>query len=585
MLNGTFEELRDKALEDLGKFYDVRPETLTNKTNGDYSIERTWKVKTEIEIFDKITDIEFIVKFDTDFPLSFPNIYLSKEDYNLYCSFPHIDSNKFICTFDKQKSRPDFNKPSEVLYQSIQQAKKIIKDGAEQKNFEDYDSEFIAYWKSRYENGLIRSISLIDEDNASPKNIKLYQIKPLFLGYELLLVSDEFNPDNFIKFLKNKKHSLEEIKCFYIDNVDFENQNVLLNNKQTVEIISKKGLLEDFKQYVNSKNKVVLFRKVIDDRNIYLGWINRYTKKHNGFRTDKYSIFELITKLDGNNKVQGIVTESFTFNRFSTRSSYILNSAPYKYKYLIAGLGSIGSNLTNILRTFNPGSFVFVDNDFMQAENTNRHLLGIDSIHKNKVDAMKEFIANISPNLDIYTFNNKITDVVINENGLVNSQDYLFVCIGEINQELWLDNAMKNKLITKPIFYLWVEPYLAAGHCIYIHPDSNVRFTDLFASNSFNYNVISEEDYKEHKFVKRETGCSTSFIPYSNSNVTLFLSSITKNIFDIITKNPKESVCISWIGDLEAIMKIGLNLSSFGQDKEFGEVILNTINENHSKEK
>ncbi len=577
MLNGTFEELRDKALEDLGKIYDVRPLTLTLNNNGEYSIERFWKVKTEIEIFGKTKDIEFLVKFDTDFPLSFPNIYLSNEDYTLYSSLPHIDTTKFICTFDKQVSRPDFNNPTGVLYQSIQQAKKIIVDGAEQKNVQDYEPEFIAYWKSRYETGLIRCISLIDEDNPAPQNLKLYQITPKFLAYELLLVSDEFDSKNFINFLKDKKHTLKEHPYFYIDKVDFDKGNILLNNKQTVDIISEKGLLEDFKKYVNSSKKIVLFRNVIGDKNIYLGWINRYVKKHNGFRQDKLTPFNIISTLDGHNKVQGIVTETFTFIRFSTRSNNILNPKPKRFKYLVAGLGSIGSNLVNILRTFNPGSFVFVDNDYIQSENISRYLLGINSINKNKVDAIKEFVVDISPNLEVYTFNKKITEVVSSEKDLINSQDYLFVCIGEINTELWLDNAMKDKLITKPIFYLWVEPYLAAGHCIYIHPYSNVRFTDLFNENSFKYNTISKEDYKEQKFVKRETGCSASFIPYSNSNVTLFLSAITKNIFDIITNDSKDSISISWIGDLEAVKKIGLKLSSFAEDKKFGDVILNNI--------
>lgn len=576
MLNGSFEELRDKALEDLGKIYDVRSNTITH-SNGEYSIERFWKVKTEVEIFGKVKDIEFIVKFDTDFPLSFPNIYLSNEDYTLYSSLPHIDSNKFICTFDKQVSRPDFNNPSGVLYQSIQQAKKIIVDGAEQKNVKDYEPEFIAYWKSRYDTGLIRCISLIDEDNAAPQNLKLYQITPKFLAYELLLISDEFDSKNFISFLKDRKHALKELPYFYIDKVDFDNGNILLNNKQTVDIISEKGLSEDFKKYLNSSKKIVLFRKVIDDRNIYLGWINKYAKKHNGFREDKLTSFDKIARLDGHNKVQGLVTETFTFNRFSTRSNNILNPTPIRFKYLVAGLGSIGSNLVNILRTFNPGSFVFVDNDYIQSENISRYLLDLNSINKNKVDAIKEFVINISPNLEVHTFNKKITEVVLSEKELVNSQDFLFVCTGEINSELWLDNAMKDKTITKPIFYLWVEPYLAAGHCIYIHPDSNVRFTDLFDENIFKYNTISKDDYKEQKFVKRETGCSASFIPYSNSNVTLFLSAITKNLFDIITKYSKDSVSISWIGDLEAIKKIGLNLASFGEDKKFGDVILNNI--------
>ena len=148
MLNGSFEELRDKALEDLGKIYDVRAKTLQHTIKDETSIERFWKVKTEIEIYDKAVDIEFIVKFDTDFPLSFPNIYLSDDDYKLYYNLPHIDSNKFICTFDKQVSRPDFNNPSGVLYQSIVQAKKIIKDGVEQKNIQDYEPEFIAYLKT-----------------------------------------------------------------------------------------------------------------------------------------------------------------------------------------------------------------------------------------------------------------------------------------------------------------------------------------------------------------------------------------------------------------------------------------------------
>jgi len=74
----------------------------------------------------------------------------------------------------------------------------------------------------------------------------------------------------------------------------------------------------------------------------------------------------------------------------------------------IAGLGGLGSNAAIALVRAGIGRLVLVDFDKVEESNLNRQYYFIDQIGKNKVDALKENIEKINPEVKIEIINQKL---------------------------------------------------------------------------------------------------------------------------------------------------------------------------------
>ena len=62
-----------------------------------------------------------------------------------------------------------------------------------------------------------------------------------------------------------------------------------------------------------------------------------------------------------------------------------------KQNFLVAGLGSIGSNLVHFLSGNNNVSFTLVDNEVLTVDNVGRHLLGYRYVNQFKVCALIDY--------------------------------------------------------------------------------------------------------------------------------------------------------------------------------------------------
>ena len=193
-----------------------------------------------------------------------------------------------------------------------------------------------------------------------------------------------------------------------------------------------------------------------------------------------------------------------------------------------------------------------------------------------KPDAIKEHLLNMNPLQSIYALSVSAIEVAEYSDNTYNECDYIFVAIGKYNIEKWLVDRLSDKTITKPIFILWVEPYLAGGHVIYVSPE-DIKFDCFFENNLYKYNIIDESEYlgNNPKLILNEAGCQTSFMPYSHNNVITFLSKILPHIQTIIANSRKESATITWIGNIELLKQKGISVSNFCLANIDNEVVIN----------
>ena len=178
----------------------------------------------------------------------------------------------------------------------------------------------------------------------------------------------------------------------------------------------------------------------------------------------------------------------------------------------------------------------------------------------------------MNPLLDIQTKVDSVIDIATKEPEFINTANYLIVSIGRRNIENWIGHAIKEGKIITPTFFLWVEPYLCAGHCLYI-PTSKPNHHDYFEDELFKFNVISNTEYNSSsKLSLREAGCQTSYTPYSYNNLMIYISNIFIKMHETIIEKKGTSCSFSWIGDLSIIKEMNIQTSEFAKNKKLGEL-------------
>ena len=524
-----------------------------------------WEIDTELSFNNTIIPIVLHVEFTTQFPLKFPKIYLSPETFEKTKYIPHIDNNRFVCTYDSEITSTNPNEPAGIVIECLRKTKSIILDGLSGINHSDFSDEFKAYWEGKYgkEKYLPQNLlSLINRIHPE-SDVRLICLKHEIQSYRYVLhISDE-TAIRFKNFLKEYNLEYDEKQVYYLGKFPLNKPPFDLKNRDVINIVRSAGdeFFQKYKSFINNKEypKLVVCEKYIGVKSYLFGWFHKSINTNvNGFRPGKLNQFNVISTIQSNEGVNRVTTDVFTKERLENRTSGIEVNIP-EQTFLIAGVGSIGSNLIYFLNSFNLPNFKLVDKDKLRIENIQRHLLGFEYVGFYKTKALKDYLQKNNPLQKVTTKEISIIDIIDSESQYLNEADYVFICIGDTNIDNWICQALKEGKINKPIFIVWVEPYLCGGHCLYLHP-SNPDFEKYFDEDLFKFNVIVNDEYKtgNKSLSLREVGCQTTYIPYSGSSVINFISSLFPFISAIIGLNKTESLAVTWIGNIEELKKKGI---------------------------
>ena len=114
MIDG--ENSRRKAFEYVSTIDSVKILNSTEKGKIGFKTEfEIWEVDTEVLFEKKIVPVIFHIIFTSQFPLDFPKIYLSKDSYERTKFIPHVDNNRFVCTYDSEISSTNPKEPAGIV--------------------------------------------------------------------------------------------------------------------------------------------------------------------------------------------------------------------------------------------------------------------------------------------------------------------------------------------------------------------------------------------------------------------------------------------------------------------------------------
>ncbi|MDK1671184.1 ThiF family adenylyltransferase [Moraxella osloensis] len=206
---------------------------------------------------------------------------------------------------------------------------------------------------------------------------------------------------------------------------------------------------------------------------------------------------------------------------------YLLNRTGVESQFsskktvVIAGCGSVGSRVAEILVESDIDKLILVDYDDMKTDNVMRHYLGIQDVNQSKVSALRNRLQQNIPELEIVAYKTNILNWLISQNSEQLSEIHSIVlATGHPPTELEVCRRLYTYDTSVHVASGWLEAYGLGGHvlgfksnndaclkCLYYDDDgnsSNYIKTSLFSNSS---GIVLS---------KNITGCAGAFTAYAS---------------------------------------------------------------------
>ena len=521
------------------------------KKMPDVSFREFWKIKIDIKGIRKIT---LILAIPQTFPDAFPKIYLSEKDFQEIYPIPHLDKNRFICTRDPEVAVINEFKIGEATKDLLEIATNIIKSGIKKENETDYIEEFLAYWNE----GTINTCLSIFNPKKEPSFLFVYKLRKRIFCCNYIITDSRIFLEKWLEPFSVTISENQVIEALYLPTKPFS-PYLLNTDNDLLKIIKNEDIKYTLESYFNQDrlHNVIIASFILKDEFILFGWKHQGWKnvKIKGFRKNHIPL-KIRLEHSQNRSIKKIKVIRLDRERLFKRGG--LMSIPIKEDISIAilGCGSLGSFLTMSLARCGISKFMLVDKEYLLPENTPRHLCGLIEASQNmrKVEAVRKRLIEHFPNIECDVFHNDILDLLEKDENILNKNNIVLVAIGNMAIERRINYLLRNGSINSPVIFLWIEPLGVGGHVLYISPKNGGCYDCAFdEKGNFLYTISNASDY----FYKRESGCQTTFMPYSGLTVGQFSIIAAKIIIKILEDLPNNSILFTWLGDIEEFEKSG----------------------------
>lgn len=564
ILSSYYKDKTEKAVNHLKRSYSlidcgINEDDVPLAIQSDKQYNKFYKIK--INRLSKVFTL--ILAFPESFPDTFPKLYLSKKDYQEIYPIPHIDKNRFICTKDSNVVSLSDKKPGEAAEELIEIAAEIIERGIKGENKEDFIKEFLAYWDDESNDTLLSLFYPLKDC----KQLYLFKLSKIFFNCRFILSESK---EKLVKWLIPFDIKIDNgiSKVLYIPLSEF-NPFSLKENKDLLEILKNspnRKYIEIVEKYFNDdiNNCIIISSFFLDSKRILFGWQHKRLRleQFKGFRKNHIPLnIRLTDSKTKNLPIEKIRIVRLDKERIFKRGGTIINFLKKDTNITLLGCGSLGSFLAMSLSRCGISNLVLIDNEILSPENTPRHLCGFSeaSQQMKKVDAVKKRLTEHFPYLDCQVHNSDFLQLLKEKKISFAKCDLLIVAIGNLALERRINFLQRKGEINCPIIYLWIEPFGVGGHVLYIHPDNDGCYECCFDINgNFLYSIARSEE----TFQKRESGCQSTFLPYSSLHSEQFISIACKSIIKILEKELNKSMLFTWIGDIEEFESLNFRINS-----------------------
>lgn len=491
--------------------------------------------------------VSLMCRLTVFFPYELPVVYISSDSYRSIAPLPHVNKDFSICTFDRTVCIPNFRYPVQIILESFCQARITLAQGITLQNKQDFLREIEAYWHMECD---FQAESIVLPTNM----VKVIQI---YYGKNRLYLAD--NKKELDLFLSNigikKRFQKDYCDCLYLPlSIElyppFPKSNIQLYNLFRSDI----NIFEEYRRYAQRHFADGFFVMTstlnAGGRCLQLWHHSAVSASISGFRKGHINV-QLAYYLSAHTRpVKKFFVTNMTQNRLFFRGGEGL--CTNNMKCAVIGCGSVGSYIIEGLAEYGVSDFVLNDNDILRAENIARHFCGYSYIGKTKVAAVSDQLRRHNPNIKTTLYEENGIGFLSSHEKILNTCDFTIMATAYPPLEYKMLEKFNSSNITKPIVLIWVEPYLAAGHAIILQKPQDI-FAEFYADDfSFKDKVLSNPS----DFSKKESGCQSTFIPYSAFHLKRFVYAFLEFLVNLLAQHKQGNYIFTWCGDLSAIRKL-----------------------------
>lgn len=445
----------------------------------------------------------------------------------------HVSHTGSVCYSDHEGEGFDPANPENVIAFAVGQAVAVLDNSLQEKeagNQQELLEEFEGYWAS------MPNCALVPLSTA-PVNGHLYaQVRPskskLGRGGEMTLLSLDHGAGGSIKEPRRKAHffSLVAPATPPINGTPINAawlRNILAQAGTTAQKISQqKGL------------HVFLFSQP---------------------RAQDEALFGVMFKSTNN----GRSTEFTQIQPFGIQRAwrdYLLartGSAPSKKRIAIIGCGSVGSRVAEQLALSGIDELVLIDHDTLTHDNIYRHVLGLSSVGKRKVDALKQELESQRTGLTVIAYPGT-AEQWLRDPALRDGCDNIVLTTGKLALERHITRRAFTERWPQRLVSGWLEPLGVGGHVMASKPGVvgclECLHTDIGGSRPDMRVALLKPG---QKLSRNLTGCGGRFMPYS----ALHAIETALLICKVVLAGSTGYRC--WVGDASEAKSLGFEVTNW----------------------
>jgi len=513
----------------------------------------------------KVSDTELpktlILAIPFHFPDSLPRIYLSKEDYSKLAPIPHVDKNRFVCTREPDIAHVNEKRQEEAIDELLKIALDIIKKGAKKENIDEFSEEFLAYWNEQAET---KYLSLWTPSSIIER-LKITKIASKLPSFKYIVSHDIEGAKNWVTPLTVEIDENNIYNAIHLPLIEPICIPLPQNNYDIYQIIKKAGneTCAALEKYLNkdNSNRIILASFQSGEDRILIGWIFEGWKKEicKGFRPDKLPL-EIRMKRTSLIPIQKMHIERADPGRIFNRAGLGIKESLIDGSIAIIGCGSLGSHLANSLSKSGISDFLLVDKEELEPANVARHICGFNKAIRQypKSEAVKDSLLAHFPHIKCQAIQEDILSLLEKEETFLNKYSTVIVAVGDKAIERRLNYLLLKGKIKSPLIFIWMEPFGVAGQLLFMHPKGGSCFQCCFNSNGIFRFSVAKPDVS---YLRRESGCQSSFMPYANLELDHFINVVTKRILRCFDEKPEHNFLMTWLGDLTRFKSMGYKIN------------------------
>lgn len=458
-------------------------------------------------------EIHLRIVLSQKFPLEYPNFYVDQKDW--FLKYPHIEKNKEygfnICYVVSEDKVANFD-GTQLIKMELEKIYQVIK-GYENNTFnkKDFLEEFDSYWG---ENSIYMDVQSVLEEPTMIDILEVDKFKHV--------VTTDIDKTKVI-FENMHLEIQKETKVIFLPFFDKFIYPFPKTKKEVLKIIETLGYKTFLEENIEQSDLKIVFSFKIDNHTHYGAF--KFTKPYMQLLIDSEIIPIGIRRIDR--------------DRIFSRAGNKLTSSIAKIprEVTIVGCGSLGASLAFKLAKSGIKKFVFVDYDILSINNIGRHICGMKYIRSKKVNALKSFLLEQFPDLEIEA---------IVKNGIecldrLSQTDLIISAVGSEGEGfeqliLQMKHSKNKEIFIPPVVLTWFESAIA-GQVILI------KETDIDDFPVFLEKVSILDKSKKNELTKLDMGCNSSYTPYAfidAENTVLHAALLITKYIDTLGKVDEE---------------------------------------------